>query len=132
MPRISDARMVELWEEREELRLRAAKLAKKQKAIDAKMIEEFERRGTTSLKNGGTQVTYVRSETVVYVPDVLETRLKRTKKGREVLNRVQKLVIDMRAVAGEVQAGNIPSSVVAEASTIQLASPYVRGSKVTE
>jgi hypothetical protein len=127
---ITDEKMVEYWQEREKWRLRAQKASKRQSEIDTKLIAEFERRGTKAIEHGGVRVTYVAAETVVFPEEKVRARFRRSSKLREVLARCTKEVLDTKALASEVQAGNIPAAVIAEVSEIKPSRPYVSGSRI--
>lgn len=130
MPRISDARLAEMYQRREELRERAGKLTAKADDISDRIVAELQRRGTDTFTNGGQRVTLVSPESVSTDYAELQTILRRSAKGRAILARVEKTVVDGKAVAGEVLAGNIAPSIVARVSTINKSKPYLRGSKV--
>lgn len=129
---LSDRKMFELFRQREAMKAKIADINKRIKKRDEALLAEFERRGTKSLTDleTGEHITYVQSESVVYNSEELEKRLRRSASGKTILARCQKTVIDMKAIAAEVQAGNIKPEIVAACSEVKKSAPYVRGSQI--
>lgn len=125
--RLSDAEIVELWEEREAIRLRVKKLQALQAKRDQAILAELDIRGTHAIENGGHRVTRVQNETVSYDGWGIVKKL-RQKRRRDVADRLIKEVVDNSALAAELQAGNIDPSLVAEFSSVNLSKPYLKGS----
>lgn len=134
VPQIKDEELFRLWRERNEIAERIAKLSARQKSRDDKILTEFERRGIKSITSAetGERITYVQGEQVVYNYDGLIQSLRRSARGRAIVSRCEKVVVDPRAVAAEVQAGHVNPRLVQKYSEIKLNKPYLRGGKATE
>lgn len=126
---ISDRRMFEIWRKREALRKKIETINKQKAKMDAALIAEMERRGVKSIveRESGERITYIAAETTIYIEPELKRRLNRNPRGRAILKRCTKEVLDMKAVASEVQAGSIPARVVAACSEIKTSKPYLTG-----
>lgn len=126
---ISDRRIFELWRERERMDARAKRATARKTKIDEALLAEFERRGIDSLTERGTgqRITYIAAEKVVYFEDQLRRRLALSAKGRTILKRCMVDVLDMKAIASEVIAGNIPPRIAAACSEVKTSAPYLKG-----
>lgn len=132
VPQVTDEKLFKLWTERNEIDARIAKLSAMKAKRDDTILTEFERRGIKTITSAvtGDRITYVQGESVVYDFDGLVTSLKRSDKGRTIVKRCEKTIIDTRAVAAEVQAGHINPALVRKHSSIKQAKPYLRGGKI--
>lgn len=126
---ISERRMFEIWRQINSYKSDAQEIAQKIKKRSDALLAEFERRGLKGIedKETGERITFVQSESVAYNQDELKDQLRKSKKGREILARCTVEVLDMQAIAAEVQAGNIPPKIVAKCSAIKKSAPYLRG-----
>lgn len=126
---ISDRRMFELWREREKAKKQAARLLARAKKIDDALIKEMDRRNTKSVTERGTgqRITMIAAERTVYVEPMLRRKLSLSARGRKILKRCMVEQLDMKAIASEVVAGNIPSRIVAACSEVKTDSAYLKG-----
>lgn len=117
-----------MWRECEKMKTRIADLQGKITRRQEALLKEFERRGIKSLTDAetGERITYIRAESVVYDKPNLVARLKRSPRGRAVLKRCTVEDVDMRAIAAEVQAGNVSAEIVSASSEIKFAKPYLK------
>ena len=126
---LSDKRVIDLYREAEKLKNDAASLQSKAEKRLERIVEEMQRRGTYSITNDGQRVTLVEPETTVVEEEICRAVLKRSAKGRAVLARIIKEVIDKKALSAELQAGNVPPKMASQFVTIKKTKPYVRGGK---
>lgn len=129
---LSTRKMFELWEQRNRAKKKIEDLTKYVTKRDDAIKAELERRGLKAIEDAETnqRITYTQNETVVYFEDKIRKRLARSPKGRAVLKRVTKEVIDMKALAAEVQAGNVDPEVAAACSEIKRSAAYLKGSRI--
>jgi hypothetical protein len=120
--------MFQMWRQRNTYKAQVSALNVKIKAREKAILEEMERRNLKGIESkSGERLTYVKGTTVVYDKDKLKAKLLKSKKGRAILARCTVEVIDMQAIAAEVQAGNIPPQIIAECSETKDTAPYLRG-----
>lgn len=124
---LSDAKLKDLAEEREELKLKISKLKSKLDKKDQAIINEMSRRGTTAVENGGLRISLVQSERVSYNED----RLKEALEPR-LWKRATRQVLDVAALSQLIQSGKVDPNVVAAASEVKLSAPYIRVSTEEE
>lgn len=129
---LSTRKIFELWEQREKAKKKISELNEYVTKRDDAIKAELERRGLKAIESAETnqRITYVQNETVVYIEPEIRKLLARSPKGRAVLKRAEKTVLDMKAIAAEAQAGNISPDIIAKASEIKLSSPYLKGNAI--
>lgn len=125
-------KMVAKWLSRQDAAEQVTIWSKRKQELDKQIIEFMQANGLKAIESEeeGVRITLVQPEPVVYDAELLKDKLKRSAKGRAVLARCTVEVIDMAAIAAEVQAGNIDSKLVAQASSIKPVAPSLRSGKI--
>lgn len=118
---MNDQMLFDMVGDREKYKARIALLTKKVDKINAAVIKEMERRGTTALENDDWRISYVEAEKVEYDLDALAERVTPAQ-----LKRMTTRVLDLGKLSGMIQSGALGADVVAEASTIKKNKPYIR------
>lgn len=130
---ITTGRMFTLWRQRNNLKARIQKLNKQVKDREQVILSAMTARGLKGIESrAGERLTFVESSSVVYDQEKLRAKLARSPKGRAILKRCTVQVLDMQAIAAEVQAGNIPPKIVAQCSQVKKNAPYLRGGGKSE
>lgn len=120
---ISERRMVQMANERTELKKEIAELAKRVSEIDGKLITEFDRRGVKAITAFGVQIKKVQAEGVAYHAEDIERDLGRIRP--KLLQECQVTTLDMKRVALLVQAGKIKPAWLNRRSHTTKNAPYI-------
>lgn len=125
---ISEGRLFQLWRQRNTYKAQVQALNTKIKAREQAILDEMIRRDLKGIESKtGERLTFVEGTRVEYDQAALKAKLSKSKKGRAILERCTVEVLDMAAIASEVQAGNIPPKIIAECSEVKKNAPYLRG-----
>ena len=117
---LTDDEVVALTDRYEQFKADEALAKKRKDEIKDRLIAEMNHRGADKIEWDGGRVTKTVAKKVIVSIDLLSELI-----TPRLLRKVTTRVVDKTLLSAEVQAGTIPSSVVAAASEVTENAPYI-------